>query len=62
MNDGHKTHDLSHDVKYDDTLTQAEQDCAHSSVRVGVLYVEVSVGGHVVIGVGRVSFIVTAQS
>ena len=41
-------------MKYDDTLTQAEEDCAHSSVRVGVLYVEVSVGGHVFIGVGRV--------
>ena len=40
-------------MKYDDTLTQAEQDCAHSSVRAGELYVEVSVGGHVVIGVGR---------
>ena len=41
-------------MKYDDTQTQAEQDCAHSSVRVDVLHVEVSVGGHVVIGVGRV--------
>ena len=41
-------------MKYGDTLTQAEQDCAHSSVHVGVLYVEISVGSHVVIGVGRV--------
>ena len=41
-------------MKYDDALTQAEQDCAHSSIRVGVLYVEVSVSAHVVIGVGIV--------
>ena len=41
-------------MKYDDTLTQAEQDCAHSSVRVDVLCVEVSVSGHAVIGVGLV--------
>ena len=39
---------------YDDALTQDERDKAHSSVRVVVLYVEVSVGGHVVIGVGGV--------
>ena len=39
---------------YDDALTQDEQDNAHSSVRVDVLCVEVSLGGHVVIGVGRV--------
>ena len=38
---------------YDGALTQ-ERDKAHSSVRVDVLCVEVSVGGHVVIGVGRV--------
>ena len=41
-------------VRYDNTLTQDEQDQAHSSVRVDVLCVEDSHGGHVVIGVGRV--------
>ena len=41
-------------VQCDDTLTQDEQDYAHSSVHVDVLCVEVSLGGHVVIGVGRV--------
>ena len=41
-------------VQCDDTLTQDEQDYAHSSVRVVVLCVEVSLGCHVVIGVGRV--------
>ena len=41
-------------VHCDDTLTQDEQDQAHSSVRVYVLCVEDSLGGHVVIGVGRV--------
>ena len=39
---------------YDDALTQDERDKAHSSVRVDVLCVENSHGGHVVIGVGRV--------
>ena len=39
---------------YDDALTQDERDKAHSSVRVDVLYVEDSVNGHVVIGVGIV--------
>ena len=41
-------------MQCDDTLTQDEQDYAHSSVHVDVLCVEVSLGGHVVIGVGRV--------
>ena len=41
-------------MQCDDTLTQDEQDYAHSSVHVDVLFVEVSLGGHVVIGVGRV--------
>ena len=41
-------------MKSDDTLTQAEQDCAHSSVRVGVIHVEDSHDCYVVIGVGRV--------
>ena len=55
MNDGHSS-DLSHAVhaQCDDTLTQDEQDLAHSSVRVDVLCVEDSASGHVVIGVGRV--------
>ena len=40
---------------YDDALThKKKQDKAHSGVRVGVLNVEVSVSGHVVIGVGIV--------
>ena len=39
---------------YDDALTQDERDKAHSSVRVDVLCVENSRGGHVVIGVGIV--------
>ena len=39
---------------YDDVLTQDERDKAHSSVRVDVLCVENSHGGHVVIGVGIV--------
>ena len=39
---------------YDDALTQDERDKAHSSVRVDVLCVENSHGGHVVIGVGIV--------
>ena len=39
---------------YDNALTQSERDKAHSSVRVDVLCVENSHGGHVVIGVGRV--------
>ena len=39
---------------YDDALTQDELDNAHSSVRVDVLCVKDSHGGHVVIGVGRV--------
>ena len=38
---------------YDDALTQ-ERDKAHSSVRVDVLCVDVSLGSHVVIGVGIV--------
>ena len=41
-------------VRCDDTLTQDEQDQAHSSVRVDMHCVEVSLGGQVVIGVGRV--------
>ena len=41
-------------VQCDDTLTQEERDKAHSSVRVDVLCDEVSLGGHAVIGVGRV--------
>ena len=41
-------------VQCDDTLTQDEQDWAHSSVRVDVLCVEDSHDCHVVIGVGRV--------
>ena len=41
-------------LQCDDTLTQDEQDKAHSSVRVDVLCVGDSHGGHVVIGVGRV--------
>ena len=60
MNDGHKTHDLSHavHVQCDDTLTLDERDKTthiHSGVRVDVLCVENSDGGHVVIGVGRAS-------
>ena len=39
---------------YDDALTRDERDKAHSRVRVDVLCVEVSPGGHVVIGVGGV--------
>ena len=39
---------------YDDALTQYERDKAHSSVRVDVLCVENSHGGHVVICVGIV--------
>ena len=40
-------------VQCDDTLTQDEQDLAHSSVRVDVLCVAGSHGCRVVIGVGR---------
>ena len=39
-------------VQCDDALT--DKRTMHSSVRVDVLCVEVSLGGHVVIGVGRV--------
>ena len=45
---------MRYSVQCDDTLTQDEQDQAHSSVRVDVLCVEDSHGCHVVIGVGRV--------
>ena len=45
---------MRYSVQCDDTLTQDEQDKAHSSVRVDVLCVEDSHGCHVVIGVGRV--------
>ena len=41
-------------MQCDDTRTQDEQDYASSSVHVDVFCVEVSLGGHVVIGVGRV--------
>ena len=41
-------------LQCDDTLTQDEQDKAHSSVSVDVLCVEDSHGCHVVIDVGRV--------
>ena len=41
-------------MKYDDTLTQAEQDYALTCSCRCALCVEVSLGGHVVIGVGRV--------
>ena len=46
MTGEHKTHDLSHGETHKKNGTRA-----HSSVRVDVLNVEVSVGGHVVIGV-----------
>ena len=39
---------------FDDALTQDERDMAHSSVRVDVLCVEDSHGGHVATGVGIV--------
>ena len=45
---------MRYSVQCDDTLTQDEQDQAHSSVRVDVPCVEDSHGCHVVIGVGRV--------
>ena len=53
MTDGHSS-DLSHAVQcavYDDTLTQDEQNQAHSSVRVDVLCLDDSHDCHVVIGV-----------
>ena len=53
MTSEHKTHDLSHGecAQCDDALTQEKLENAHSSVRVDVRTVEVSVSGHVVIGV-----------
>ena len=48
------THDLSHAVQCAMWRCSDRQRTMHSHVRVDVLCVEVSLGGHVVIGVGRV--------
>ena len=54
MTSEHKTHDLSQSaVRCATVTTRWLKKTMHSSVRVDVLCVENSHGGHVVIGVGR---------